>query len=502
MINKLSVAVHRLLFAGLFMLSACLVAHAQTARPRLVVGLVVDQMRWDYLYYYYDEYGDGGIKRLLKEGFSCENTMIPYVPTVTAIGHASIYTGSTPALHGICGNNFYIDGRKVYCCSDTTVLSVGSATKYGQMSPRNMIASTIGDELKMATDYRAKVIGVAVKDRGAILPAGHSADGAYWWDQETGCFVSSTFYMAELPKWVQTFNKKNKGRFKENPLYLPEGVTLTFEMAAEAVENEQLGKDGITDLLTISVSSTDGIGHTYSTRGPENKAAYMQLDRNLEAFFKLLDQKVGRGEWLFFLTADHGAAHNYNQQLAHRVPAGGIEDWKLVAPLNKYLQEKLHTTANLVLGESAYRFYLDHKSIENAGLSADDIKAEAISWLRRDKRFEYVIDFAQAQNATLPPLLRQRLGNSYNPHRTGDIIVITRPQVFSATDSPDYKGTSHGAWNPYDAHIPCVFMGWHIKAGQTNQPTYMTDIAPTVAALLHIQQPNACIGTPITAVTE
>ena len=484
------------------LLSIAAGTQAQLERPRLVVGLVVDQMRWDYLYYYYNDYGSGGIKRLLKEGFSCENTMIPYVPTVTAIGHASIFTGSTPALHGICGNNFFIDGRRVYCCGDSTVQSVGSDTKYGKMSPRNMMASTISDELKIATDYQAKVIGVAIKDRAAILPAGHSADAAYWWDKKAEAFISSTFYMQQLPQWVQTFNQQHKGYVEGEPIMSPKGVTLTFEMAAAALENEQMGQDDITDLLTVSISSTDGIGHEYSTRGPENKAAYMHLDQGLEKFFNMLDKKVGRGNWLLFLTADHGAAHNYNQMKEHRIPADGFEDWKQKNTLNAYLQQKFQTTENMVLDFNSYRVYLDRESIRKARLSLDEVKREAIDWLRQNERYEYVIDFERAQEATVPAVLRQRLCNGYNYHRSGDIVTICRPQVTLSKESPDYKGTTHGAWNPYDAHIPCVFMGWHIQPGQTNAQTYMTDIVATVAALLHIQAPNACIGTPITAITR
>lgn len=484
------------------MLIASLTASAQIERPRLVVGLVVDQMRWDYLYYYYNDYRNGGIRRLLKEGFSCENTKIPYVPTVTAIGHASIYTGTTPALHGICGNHFYLDGQRVYCCDDSTVQTVGSNTKYGKMSPQMMMASTIGDELKIATDYQAKVIGVSIKDRAAILPAGHAANAAYWWDNKAECFISSTFYMQELPQWVQKFNKKHKGFVDGEPILSPKGVTLTFEMAAAIVENEKMGQDDITDLLTISISSTDGIGHKFSTRGPENKAAYMTLDQGLEQFFKLLDKKVGAGNWLLFLSADHGAAQNYNQMKEHHIPAGGFENWKQIKPLHEYLQQKFQTTENLLIGTNSYRIYLDRENIRKLGLSLDDVKREAIDWLRQDERYEYVVDFERAQEATLPAMLREQLCNGYNYHRSGDIALICRPQVLLTEDSPAYKGTTHGAWNPYDAHIPCVFMGWHIQPGQTNVPTYMTDIAPTVCALLHIEAPNACIGTPITAITK
>ena len=191
----------------LLLLACSFMGHAQVNRPKLVVGIVVDQMRWDYLYYYNKEFVEGGFKRLLAEGYSCENTMIPYIPTVTAIGHSSIYTGSVPALTGILGNSFFINGKNTYCCGDDNVQSVGSSSKEGKMSPRNLLASTIGDELKLATDFKSKVIGVALKDRAAILPAGHSADAAYWWDTSAGHFVTSTYYMDKLPSWAVEFNK-------------------------------------------------------------------------------------------------------------------------------------------------------------------------------------------------------------------------------------------------------------------------------------------------------
>ena len=226
------------------------------------------------------------------------------------------------------------------------------------------------------------------------------------------------------------------------------------------------------------------------------------MDKGLEKFFNLLDKKVGRGNWLFFISADHGAAHNYNQLKEQRIPAGAFEAWKQMKPLNEYLQQKFQTTENLLVGYNTSRVYLDRENIRNAGLKLNDVKREAIDWLRQDARYEYVIDFERAQEATIPAVLRQRLCNGYNYHRSGDIVTILRPQVLLSDDSPNYKGTTHGAWNPYDAHIPCVFMGWHIEPGQTNVPTYMTDIAPTICALLHIEVPNACIGTPITAITK
>ena len=240
-----------------------------------------------------------------------------------------------PALHGIAGNDFYIDGQKTYCCHDASVKAVGSDGKAGQMSPRNLLASGIGDVLKTHTDYKAKVIGVALKDRAAILPAGHAADAAYWWDGEAGHFISSTYYMTQLPAWANKLNNELKTKPGYDIKTSVQGVTATFRMAEAALINEGMGLDNVTDLLAISVSSTDAIGHTYGTRHQLTRAAYMELDNQLAKLFTLLDKRVGRGNYLLFLSADHGAAHNPNEMKAHKIPAGGLEFWAWKADVNK-----------------------------------------------------------------------------------------------------------------------------------------------------------------------
>ena len=271
-------------------------------RPKLVVGIAVDQMRWDYLYRFYDEYTDGGFRRMLGEGFTCENCQINYIPSITAIGHASVFTGSVPAIHGIAGNNYLLGGSMVYCCEDDSVQTVGSTTKAGLRSPRLMLTTTIGDELKTATDWRSRVVGVSFKDRAAILPAGHQADAAYWFDSKALCFISSTYYMQELPKWVTDYNKqllKDLARVKkehEAPVkhrsgkeasdidyvqYTPLGNRMTAEMARLAVENYQLGQRGETDMLTVSFSCTDITGHRFGTHHERTHEQYIELDRDL-----------------------------------------------------------------------------------------------------------------------------------------------------------------------------------------------------------------------------
>lgn len=463
-------------------------------RPKLVVGLVVDQMRWDYLYFYYEHYQDGGLRRLVDDGYSFENTMINYVPTVTAIGHSSIYTGSVPALTGIAGNNFWKDGRRTYCCTDTTVASVGSKSREGQMSPHNLIATGIGDVLKVATDYKAKVFGVALKDRAAILPAGHAADAAYWWDTSAGHFISSTYYMNELPQWVKATNKEIGVKPGTDVKTSVQGVAKTFQMAEAVLNNEHLGEDSVTDLLAISISSTDAIGHTFGTRGKENHDVYMELDRQLAHFLQVLDHKVGRGNYLLFLSADHGASHNPNVLKAHKIPAGGLETWNNWKPLQERLSQEIGVKGNIIKDEDAGRIYLNHELIEKRGKSLDEVKAIVIKALEQEENILYVVDYDKALTTSIPQPIRERIVNGYNKKRSGDLFYVAKAGWENVSNSPDYVGTTHGQWNPYDSHIPFVLFGWGVQHGQTSEPAYIVDIAPTVCEMLHIQAPNSCVG--------
>ena len=481
----------------LVLLAAALLAlpgRAEVQRPRLVVGLVVDQMRWDYLYYYHDQYGPDGLRRLMDGGFSFENTMINYVPTVTAIGHASVYTGSVPALHGIAGNNFYIDGRKTYCCSDTTVQSVGSKSREGQMSPRNLLASGLGDVLKTATDFRAKVIGVALKDRAAILPAGHAADAAYWWDTSAGHFVSSTYYMQELPRWVQQQNRRLGAKPGTDVKTSVEGITKTFQMAEAALENEQLGQDSVTDLLAVSISSTDAIGHTFGTRGQQNHDAYMELDRQLARFLHVLDERVGRGNYLLFLTADHGAAHNHNLLRRHRFPAGGLETWTWMDSVDRAVRQQLGLSTPVVQGEDAGRIYLNRDAIARQSQRGDAVKQALIRELERRDDILYAVDYDRALTTSVPQPIRERIVNGYNKKRSGDIFYVPRAGWENVPAGKDYKGTTHGQWNPYDTHIPFALYGWGVGHGRSTETVHITDIAPTICSMLRIQMPNSCVG--------
>jgi predicted AlkP superfamily pyrophosphatase or phosphodiesterase len=538
----------RKVFTGLFVLT-CFLASAQKSkndkvdRPKLVVGIVVDQMRWDYLYRYYDRYANGGFKRLLNDGFSCENTFIPYTPTYTAAGHACVYTGSVPALNGIIGNSWYSPAlkRNFYNSEDSTVSTVGSNSTAGKMSPRNMWPTTITDELRLASSFKSKVIGIALKDRGSILPAGHSANAAYWFDNANGAWITSTYYMNELPLWVQQFNakklpdqylagnwntlypietyKNNSGDDKTYEAIIPgetnhfphitSGITkdkynsfrftpfantFTTAMAKAAVDAEQLGNNGNTDFLAVSFSSTDYIGHEFGPNSIEAEDTYLRLDADLADLFNHLDTKVGKGQYVVFLTADHGAAHIPGYLKENKIPAGAWDDAEIQVYLNKMLNS-IYGLKAPVAKIVNYQVYLD-KNIPSGQLGV--VKQTITDSLMAQPAIANVIDLKNIGSSSLPEQIKKMLANGYNQKLSGDMQFIFKPGWFDGNQ----RGTTHGNWHPYDAHIPLLFYGWKIPKGKLNRETYMTDISVTIAALLHIQMPSAAIGKVIEEVVR
>lgn len=515
------------------------------ARPKLVVGIMVDQMRWDFLYRFYERYGNGGFKRMLNEGFSAENTYINYIPSVTAIGHSTVYTGSVPSIHGIAGNDFIIQatGKLMYCTEDSTVSTVGSSTvAAGQMSPRNLLATTMTDELRLATNFRSKVIAIASKDRGSILPGGYSANAAYWYDGSSGNWITSTYYMNSLPAWVNTFNAQKypekylkqdwntlypintyiqstkdntryEGKFAgtESPTFpvktsqmtssglglitnTPYGSSLTLDLAKAAIENEQLGADAITDFLAISISSPDYVGHQFGPNSIEVEDTYLRLDQDLAEFFTNLDTKVGKGNYSVFLTADHAVTHNANFLLDNKIASGLFQSSAIQNQLNTLLENEFKVKS-IVRSFSNYQVSLNYPAIEANKLNISDIKKRSIDFLQKQQGVAFAVDIDDVKNVNIPDQYRERILNGYNRDRSGVIQIILKPAWYSGYGP---TGATHGTLNPADTHIPLLFMGWGFKHGKSNNTYNMTDIAPTISGLLRIQEPNGNIGKVIT----
>lgn len=512
---------------------------APLPRPRLVVGIVVDQMRWDYLYRYYERYSNNGFKRLLREGMTCENTFIPYAQTVTAAGHACVYTGSVPAIHGIMGNEWFDKNlnRDVYCVEDKGVKLVGVPS--GEpMSPVNLWSNTVSDELRLATNFRSKVIGIAIKDRGGILPAGHSANAAYWYDGASGKWITSTYYMEELPQWVNTFNNQKwvdsfykndwntlypletyahsdadnndyEGRLPGDkaPVFphelksrigkdygiiraTPYGNDLTLHFSREALLAEGMGKDEETDLLAISLSSPDYVGHTFGPNSIETEDTYLRLDKELGEFLNFLDREIGEGRYTVFLTADHAVAHVPGFLQKHKMPAGALSG--SYDDLNRLLFEKFKVS-NGIASVANYQLYIDEKAVAAAGADFAKVKETCLRYLNGLPEVLVAFEREKAALVNLPASVREMFINGFNEKRSGDIQVVLKPGYFYGNP----KGTTHGTFFPYDAHIPLLWMGWGIRRGQLHREVYMTDIAVTLAALLNIQMPNGAVGKVI-----
>lgn len=536
MSNKLSFPI--LLVAGLLLLaSACSNSSRKVTndRPKIVVGLMVDQMRWDYLYRYWDRYGDEGFKRLLREGFSYENTLIPYVPTITAVGHTTVYTGSVPAIHGVVGNGWYSRrlGKEVYCVADTAEQIVGTDAEVGR-SPHKLLTTTIGDELRIATNYQSKVVGVAIKDRAAILPAGHTANGAFWW--EDGKFVTSTYYMDVLPDWVKKFNSvdwtdslmsdgwhtlypietytsstKDNVFYEEvydgeqNPVFphtkatithSPFGNTLTLNFAKVAIEGYNLGEDKYTDLLAVSLSSTDKVGHQFGPNSIEVEDVYLRLDKALANFFNYLDNRFGKNGYLFFLTADHGVKQSPGYLKKHRI-SSAIKVKKSMEYMRDAVQQKFGSS-NLILTYDNGQAYLNYQVLDQEELNKHTVASFIADHLKQVTGIANAFPSATLSDATLPKRVKMMYINGTHPTRSGDIWIMSS----IGWQAGDLKGASHGDWYPYDAHIPLVWMGYGINPGQTHRTVWSTGIAPTIAAMLNIQMPSGNVGDVLTEVVE
>lgn len=515
-------------------------------RPKLVVGLILDQMRWDYLYRYQDRYAaSGGFKRLLNQGATCENAFIPYTPTVTACGHASVYTGSVPSINGITGNAWWDQDKHatVYCTDDKSVKTVGADNTSGLMSPRNLLVTTIGDELRMSTQFRSKVVGIALKDRGAILPAGHSANAAYWYDSKTGNWVTSSYYTTELPKWAKEYNAQKRPdefykmgwqtlypisdytestsdeQLYESPMFgaklpydlsafigkdyskilsTPHGNTLTFEFAKRALVADSLGKDAITDLLAISFSSPDYIGHAFGPNSVEAEDGYLRMDRELGDFLQFLDQQVGLGNYTVFLSADHGVAAAPEFMNEHKMPGERVFMGAIVSKLNQTLLRE-YQIANLIVSDDNYQLHLNRRALDSAKINRNTVSNRTMELLQSESGIDRVFPLSELNSIPLNATVRNMFNNGYHPKRSGDIQVILKP---NSIDAYSKTGTTHGLWNPYDSHIPMLWYGWGIKPGRVIRETYMTDIAPTLASLLRIQMPSGCVGKAITEVIK
>ncbi|MEH1008712.1 alkaline phosphatase PafA [Winogradskyella sp. ECml5-4] len=515
-----------------------------SSRPKLVVGIVVDQMRYDYLTRFESKFGDGGFNRMINEGFNCKNNHFNYIPTYTGPGHASVYTGTTPKIHGIIGNNWYDKETKemVYCAGDDNVKSVGTEHKAGKMSPHRMQTTSFADENRLFTQMQGKTIGISLKDRGAILPAGHVANAAYWFHgRDEGRWISSSFYMNDLPKWVKDFNTEThaesylkewntlydistytesgvdentfeggfKGKEKATFPYdlkalskdnrgfdilkaTPYGNSLTTDFAIAAIKAEGLGQDQITDVLAVSFSATDYVGHNFGVNSKEIQDTYLRLDKDLERLFIYLDATVGKGEYTVFLTADHGAVDVPSYLTSARIPSGYVDNKDRKEKFNTFL-EATYGTKDIVENISNGQIFLDRKKVEDLDLNLIDVQNAIAMEQLGYKNISKVYTATTMSSSSFSNGVEMLLQNGYNQKRSGDVLLVNDTAFISYSKT----GSTHGSGLNYDTHVPLLFFGKGVKHGETFDKTVIPDIAPTISALLGISFPNGATGKPL-----
>ena len=517
----------------IFLILFSFVLNAQE-KPKLVVGIVVDQMKMEYLYRFSNDFSNNGFKKLMAKGFTFHNMHYNYMPTYTAPGHAAIFTGALPNVNGIVGNDWFnkATGKEMYCTDDASVSTLVEGTESeGKMSPKNLFSTTITDELKLATNFKSKVIGISIKDRGAILPAGHFADWAFWYTK-TGNFISSSFYGNKLPDWTIQFNEEKnyikyiekgwdllkpkeiyneslndnnpyEGKlFKKTPFFpydtkemftnndagvlrtTPYGNNLIADFAKRAIENEKMGADEITDFLTMSFSSTDYVGHVLGPRSIELQDTYLRLDETIADFLTYLDEKVGKGNYLVFLTADHAGAENATYLKDNKYEVESLNSKNLQQSIIDFSQKTFGE--NMLLDYSNFNVFINKEKVNQKGLVLNDVKQKFKTFLLSQNFISNVFTEEEIQNSGSNNQLLQIISNGYDPKQNGELVLLFKPGFMEYSST----GTTHGSPYSYDTHVPCLFYGWKIKKGESFNKKTITQIAPTLAQKLKITMPN------------
>ena len=516
------------------------VKNNQTEKPKLVVAIVVDQMRYDFLENLSNRFTENGFKRLIDYGYNCKNNYFNYVPTVTGPGHSSISTGSTPMTHGVVGNNWYDREKKesIYCANDSDYKHIGGDAYSGDKSPNNLLVDTFADVNKLSNNNDSKTISVAIKDRGSILMGGKTADAAYWYyGKERAQWITSNYYMNELPDWVNNFNnednlekyledwvtfeeitnydnyeiddnnyeKQFKGKdnsafpysikslMKHNDCFdmikeTPYGNSMTTDFAIEAIINENLGKSGFTDVLTIGYSSTDYVGHNFGVASVETQDVYIRLDREIAKLLSFLDKEIGENQYTLFLTGDHGVLEIPAFLSDSGVNATAISKEDLTEKaLRKLYNVFAIEDEKFIVNVENNQIYLNDERIRELNLDKNIIIDELVEILQS---FDFITNAYSAEfilNSQNLSGYEKLIQNGFHKERSGDIAFILKPNVIFH----DRKGTTHGSGYNYDTHVPLIFYGNGIKNGETLDYTEIPDIAPTISELLGQKMKNS-----------
>ena len=516
----------RKLIAAL-LLAVCAVAAPAPKPPKLVLAVVIDQFRYDYLLRFRKDY-NAGLARLLEHGAVFDDAHHIHYPTVTAVGHSTFLSGAIPSSSGIVGNEWFDrdSGQSVTSVSDSATKLLGGAPGVPGSSPHRLLVSTVGDELKMA-GRTSKVIGISIKDRSAILPAGHTADAAYWWDSDSNNWVTSSYFMPALPDWVKDVNRERpfmkylggdwlpfdakdaaapfctmvngdkKVRFCGRIEATPWGNEMIEEFAERALVEEKLGQHDDTDLLTVSFSSNDYVGHAVGPDAPEVRDISIRTDRLLGKLFDFIDKRIGAGNTLVVLTADHGVAPVPEVNQARRMIGGRLSDAAMLGGVTAALVSK-YGEGKWIASVSESGIYLNRKLIREKNLDRAAVEDTVAEALREMPHVFRVYTSSQLMHGEVPSDdVSQAVLRGFFERRSGDVVLVQDPYYLYGA-----SGTSHSTPFNYDSHVPLILMGQGIRADEYYGRVAVNDIAPTLSAILRVQEPSGSIGRILSEIFE
>lgn len=517
-------------------------------KPRLIIGIVIEQFRYDYLEQYWDRLGENGFKRLIHEGTYCKNAAYDYLLTQSGPGYATLSTGASPAVHGIVADRWYksLSDEQVYCTQDPTVLPLGGSFENGLQSPVHLTSTTFSDELKLASNMKSKVLGVGMQDFTAIFPAGHNPDGVYWYDDASGTLMSSTYYADSLPDWVMDFNDRmiplqylggqwdlsrdrdsymhagrdtsayekgfgdqswfpydldalsrtsvlsRKRKYDLLP-HTPFADAYILDFAREAIRSEELGKDEVTDFLSVSLSASQWIGRRFGPHSLEMEDTFLRLDRMLGDFLDHLLAEVGKKNVLIYLTGAHGLAGIPEVMQEYGMPAGSFKPNQAILLLQSYLNA-LYSQGDWVKGYEGNQVFLNHSLIEDARLSLSEVQDKSARFMLQFRGIAQAIPSHVVESSYFGSGMMQKVQNGYDSRRSGDLTLVLEPAWVLENDYP----TDHSSGYEYDAHVPLIWYGWTVNRSTINRKVYLRDVAPTLSHFCNVPLPNASTGEAVT----
>jgi predicted AlkP superfamily pyrophosphatase or phosphodiesterase len=519
-------------------------------KPKIIVGIVVSQMRYDYIQRFWEKLDENGIKLLVNRGTYCRNTSFNYLFSQQGVGHASIATGTTPADHGIVGSEWYLylQDKIEQSTEDQQQKAVGGDVDNGHYSPRNLMCTTFSDELRLSNNFQSKVFSISADPAPGIFSAGHTANGAYWFDKLTGNWITSTYYTDSLPKWVNEFNAKrfpdiylkevwnpllpleryteslpdnNKyetgyngqvtfpylleelSKIKRNKLdyslldKTPFGNTYTKDFATTLIVNEQLGKDDITDVLTICFTTMENIGSLFGPNSVEVEDAFLRLDKEIAHFLAFLDGQVGKENALVYFTSDHGVAQIPSYLSDNKIPAGYFNRNGALSLVMSALNNT-YGKGDWIRAYQAQQIYLNHTLIEDSKLSLTQMQDYIAQFMLQFSGVANTVTSHTLQTANFTEGVYRKIQNSFNQKRSGDVIINLKAGWVEKGEASTGGTSSYS----YDSRIPLIWYGWKVGRGNITRKVDIIDIAPTISTFLNITFPNSCTGTPVFEIVQ